>query len=231
MKITFSGVSKVFEPDIVALRDINLEINKGEFVYVVGATGSGKSTLLRIITRELLPTRGSVRINNASLREMRKADIPYYRRDVGLVAQDFKLIPHLTVYENIAFVMEAMAVPPKIVSYRTNEVIEQVGLWRRRFMRPAQLSGGEQQRVAIARALANSPSLFIADEPTGNLDFHTAAEVMKVLFAINAGGVTVVMSTHNQYIVDSCRQRVVELDAGRLIRDEMSGGYFADDNL
>ena len=231
MKITFSGVSKVFEPDIVALRDINLEINKGEFVYVVGATGSGKSTLLRIITRELLPTRGSVRINNASLREMRKADIPYYRRDVRLVAQDFKLIPHLTVYENIAFVMEAMAVPPKIVSYRTNEVIEQVGLWRRRFMRPAQLSGGEQQRVAIARALANSPSLFIADEPTGNLDFHTAAEVMKVLFAINAGGVTVVMSTHNQYIVDSCRQRVVELDAGRLIRDEMSGGYFADDNL
>jgi len=231
LKITFSGVSKVFEPDIVALRDINLEINKGEFVYVVGATGSGKSTLLRIITRELLPTRGSVRVNNANLREMRKADIPYYRRDVGLVAQDFKLIPHLTVYENIAFVMEAMAVPPKIVSYRTNEVIEQVGLWRRRFMRPAQLSGGEQQRVAIARALANSPSLFIADEPTGNLDFHTAADVMKVLFAINAGGVTVVMSTHNQYIVDSCRQRVVELDAGRLIRDEMSGGYFADDNL
>ena len=224
-------MSKVFEPDIVALRDINLEINKGEFVYVVGATGSGKSTLLRIITRELLPTRGSVRVNKVNLREMRKADIPYYRRDVGLVAQDFKLIPHLTVYENIAFVMEAMAVPPKIVSYRTNEVIEQVGLWRRRFMRPAQLSGGEQQRVAIARALANSPSLFIADEPTGNLDFHTAAEVMKVLFAINAGGVTVVMSTHNQYIVDSCRQRVVELDAGRLIRDEMSGGYFADDNL
>lgn len=224
-------MSKVFEPDIVALRDINLEINKGEFVYVIGATGSGKSTLLRIITRELLPTRGSVRVNKVNLREMRKADIPYYRRDVGLVAQDFKLIPHLTVYENIAFVMEAMAVPPKIVSYRTNEVIEQVGLWRRRFMRPAQLSGGEQQRVAIARALANSPSLFIADEPTGNLDFHTAAEVMKVLFAINAGGVTVVMSTHNQYIVDSCRQRVVELDAGRLIRDEMSGGYFADDNL
>ncbi len=231
MKITFSGVSKVFEPDIVALRDINLEINKGEFVYVIGATGSGKSTLLRIITRELLPTRGSVRVNKVNLREMRKADIPYYRRDVGLVAQDFKLIPHLTVYENIAFVMEAMAVPPKIVSYRTNEVIEQVGLWRRRFMRPAQLSGGEQQRVAIARALANSPSLFIADEPTGNLDFNTAADVMKVLFAINAGGVTVVMSTHNQYIVDSCRQRVVELDAGRLIRDEMSGGYFANDNL
>ena len=231
MKITFSGVSKVFEPDIVALRDINLEINKGEFVYVVGATGSGKSTLLRIITRELLPTRGSVRVNNASLREMRKADIPYYRRDVGLVAQDFKLIPHLTVYENVAFVMEAMAVPSKMVEYRANKVIEQVGLWRRRYMKPTQLSGGEQQRVAIARALANSPSLFIADEPTGNLDFRTAADVMKILFAINAAGVTVVMSTHNQYIVDSCRQRVVELEAGRVIRDERAGRYQLDDDF
>ena len=231
MKITFSGVTKAFEPDIVALRDVSLEINKGEFVYVVGATGSGKSTFLRMITRELLPTRGSVSVNNNDLRTMRKADVPCYRRDVGLVAQDFKLIQHLTVYENIAFVMEAMAIPPKIVAFRANEVIEQVGLWRRRFMRPPQLSGGEQQRVAIARALANSPSLFIADEPTGNLDFHTAADVMKILFAINAAGVTVVMSTHNQYIVDSCRQRVIELEAGRLIRDEMSGGYFTNDNV
>ena len=231
MKIKFSGVFKVFEPDIVALRDVNLSIDKGEFVYVIGATGSGKSTLLRLITRELLPSRGNLFVNDNNLRKMRAGDVPYYRRDVGLVAQDFKLIPHLTVYENVAFVMEAMAVPSKMVAHRANKVIEQVGLWRRRFMRPAQLSGGEQQRVAIARALANSPSLFIADEPTGNLDFNTAADVMKVLFAINAGGVTVVMSTHNQYIVDSCRQRVVELDAGRLIRDEMSGGYFADDNL
>ena len=231
MKITFSGVSKVFEPDIVALRDINLEINKGEFVYVIGATGSGKSTLLRLITRELLPSRGNLFVNDNNLRKMRAGDVPYYRRDVGLVAQDFKLIPHLTVYENVAFVMEAMAVPSKMVEHRANKVIEQVGLWRRRYMKPTQLSGGEQQRVAIARALANSPSLFIADEPTGNLDFRTAADVMKILFAINAAGVTVVMSTHNQYIVDSCRQRVVELDAGRLIRDEMSGGYFADDNL
>ena len=231
MKITFSGVSKVFEPDIVALRDINLEINKGEFVYVVGATGSGKSTLLRIITRELLPTRGSVRVNNANLREMRKADIPYYRRDVGLVAQDFKLIPHLTVYENVAFVMEAMAVPSKMVAHRANKVIEQVGLWRRRYMKPTQLSGGEQQRVAIARALANWPSLFIADEPTGNLDFRTAADVMKILFAINAAGVTVVMSTHNQYIVDSCRQRVIELDAGKLVRDEKAGRYHLNDDF
>ena len=231
MKITFSGVSKVFEPDIVALRDINLEINKGEFVYVIGATGSGKSTLLRLITRELLPTRGNLFVNDSNLRKMRAGDVPYYRRDVGLVAQDFKLIPHLTVYENVAFVMEAMAVPSKMVEHRANKVIEQVGLWRRRYMKPTQLSGGEQQRVAIARALANSPSLFIADEPTGNLDFRTAADVMKILFAINAAGVTVVMSTHNQYIVDSCRQRVIELDSGRVIRDERAGRYQLDDDF
>jgi cell division transport system ATP-binding protein len=136
-----------------------------------------------------------------------------------LVAQDFKLIPHLTVLENVSFVMEAMSVPPKMVEYLANKVIEQVGLWRRRFMRPPQLSGGEQQRVAIARALANSPSLFVADEPTGNLDFRTSAEVMKILLSINAAGVTVVMTTHNQYIVDSYRQRVIELDAGRIVLD------------
>jgi len=231
MKIKFSGVFKVFEPDIVALRDVNLSIDKGEFVYVIGATGSGKSTLLRLITRELLPSRGNLFVNDSNLRKMRAGDVPYYRRDVGLVAQDFKLIPHLTVYENVAFVMEAMAVPSKMVAHRANKVIEQVGLWRRRFMKPTQLSGGEQQRVAIARALANSPSLFIADEPTGNLDFRTAADVMKILFAINAAGVTVVMSTHNQYIVDSCRQRVIELDSGRVIRDERAGRYQLNDNF
>jgi len=231
MKINFSGVFKIFEPDIVALRDVNLSIDKGEFVYVIGATGSGKSTLLRLITRELLPSRGNLFVNDSNLRKMRTADIPYYRRDVGLVAQDFKLIPHLTVYENVAFVMEAMAVPSKMVEHRANKVIEQVGLWRRRYMKPTQLSGGEQQRVAIARALANSPSLFIADEPTGNLDFRTAADVMKILFAINAAGVTVVMSTHNQYIVDSCRQRVIELDAGKLVRDEKAGRYHLNDDF
>ncbi len=225
MDINFSGVTKVFEPDITALYDINLNIEQGEFVYVVGQTGSGKSTLLRLITREILPSMGVVTVGGNNLRKMRRADVPYYRRDVGLVAQDFKLIPSLTVYENIAFVMEAMSVPKKIVAERTKDVINQVGLWRRRAMRPAQLSGGEQQRVAIARALANSPSLFIADEPTGNLDFHTAAEVMKILFAINAAGVTVVMSTHNQSIVNSSRQRVIELENGALIRDEKGGSY------
>ena len=225
MNIMFSGVSKIFEPDIAALVDINLNIEQGEFVYIIGQTGSGKSTLLRLITRELLPSRGTVAVGDFDLRRMRSADVPYYRRDVGLVAQDFRLIQTLTVYENIAFAMEAMSVPKRIVAERTKDVINQVGLWRRRSMRPAQLSGGEQQRVAIARALANSPSLFIADEPTGNLDFHTAADVMKILFAINSAGVTVVMSTHNQAIVNASRQRVIELESGRLIRDERGGTY------
>ena len=225
MNITFSEVTKTFEPDITALFDVSLNIEQGEFVYIVGQTGSGKSTLLRLITRELLPSAGVVAVGGYDLRRMRRADVPYYRRDVGLVAQDFKLIQSLTVYENIAFVMEAMSVPKRIVAERTKDVINQVGLWRRRSMRPAQLSGGEQQRVAIARALANSPSLFIADEPTGNLDFHTAAEVMKILFSINAAGVTVVMSTHNQSIVNSSRRRVIELENGHLIRDEKGGTY------
>jgi cell division transport system ATP-binding protein len=146
-----------------------------------------------------------------------------------MVAQDFKLISHLTVFENVAFVMEAMSVPPKMVEYRASVVIDQVGLWRRRFMRPPQLSGGEQQRVAIARALANSPSLFVADEPTGNLDFRTSEDILKILLAINAAGVTVVMTTHNQYLVDSYRQRVVEMEYGRLVRDERTGRYTTDD--
>ena len=225
MNISFSGVSKIFQPDITALTDINFNIEQGEFVYVIGQTGSGKSTLLRLITRELMPSKGVVAVGGFDLKRMRSADVPYYRRDVGLVAQDFRLISSLSVYENVAFVMEAMSVPKKIVAERTRDVINQVGLWRRRNFKPAQLSGGEQQRVAIARALANSPSLFIADEPTGNLDFHTAADVMKILFAINAAGVTVVMSTHNQSIVNSSRQRVIELEGGKLIRDEKGGGY------
>jgi len=231
LKIKLSGVTKIFKPDIVALRDINLEVDEGEFVYVVGATGSGKSTMLRMVTRELLPSKGTITVGNYNMKKMRTSEIPYYRRDVGLVAQDFKLIPHLTVFENVSFVMEAMSVPPKIVEFRASKVIEQVGLWRRRFMKPPQLSGGEQQRVAIARALANSPSLFVADEPTGNLDFRTSAEVMKILMAINASGVTVIMTTHNQHIVDSYRKRVIELDAGRLVRDENAGRYTPDDNF
>jgi len=177
MDIRLAGVTKVFEPDIVALEDIYLSIDKGEFVYLVGTTGSGKTTLLRLISREYVPTRGQITVGDVNLRKIGRGQLPFYRRDVGVVFQDYKLLPNLTVFENVAFVLEAMGIPPRVVQNRANEVIDQVGLWRRRFLKPPQLSGGEQQRVAIARAMANSPSIFLADEPTGNLDRQRLVEL------------------------------------------------------
>ncbi len=231
MDIRLAGVTKVFEPDIVALEDIYLSIDKGEFVYLVGTTGSGKTTLLRLISREYLPTRGQITVGDVNLRKIGRGQLPFYRRDVGVVFQDYKLLPNLTVFENVAFVLEAMGIPPRVVQNRANEVIDQVGLWRRRFLKPPQLSGGEQQRVAIARAMANSPSIFLTDEPTGNLDLRTSEEIMRLLLSINAAGTTVLVATHDQYLVDAYRQRLVELHNGRLKRDERRGRYFIDGEL
>lgn len=231
MDIRLAGVTKVFEPDIVALEDIYLSIDKGEFVYLVGTTGPGKTTLLRLISREYLPTRGQITVGDVNLRKIGRGRLPFYRRDVGVVFQDYKLLPNLTVFENVAFVLEAMGIPPRVVQNRANEVIDQVGLWRRRFLKPPQLSGGEQQRVAIARAMANSPSIFLADEPTGNLDLRTSEEIMRLLLSINAAGTTVLVATHDQYLVDAYRQRLVELHNGRLKRDERRGRYFIDGEL
>ncbi|MBP6333467.1 MAG: ATP-binding cassette domain-containing protein [Aminivibrio sp.] len=231
MDIRLAGVTKVFEPDIVALEDIYLSIDKGEFVYLVGTTGSGKTTLLRLISREYIPTRGQITVGDVNLRKIGHGSLPFYRRDVGVVFQDYKLLPNLTVFENVAFVLEAMGIPPRVVQNRANEVIDQVGLWRRRFLKPPQLSGGEQQRVAIARAMANSPSIFLADEPTGNLDLRTSEEIMRLLLSINAAGTTVLVATHDQYLVDAYRQRLVELHNGRLKRDERRGRYFIDGEL
>ena len=231
MDIRLAGVTKVFEPDIVALEDIYLSIDKGEFDYLVGTTGSGKTTLLRLISREYLPTRGQITVGDVNLRKIGRGRLPFYRRDVGVVFQDYKLLPNLTVFENVAFVLEAMGIPPRVVQNRANEVIDQVGLWRRRFLKPPQLSGGEQQRVAIARAMANSPSIFLADEPTGNLDLRTSEEIMRLLLSINAAGTTVLVATHDQYLVDAYRQRLVELHNGRLKRDERRGRYFIDGEL
>ncbi len=166
-----------------------------------------------------------------NLRKIGRGQLPFYRRDVGVVFQDYKLLPNLTVFENVAFVLEAMGIPPRVVQNRANEVIDQVGLWRRRFLKPPQLSGGEQQRVAIARAMANSPSIFLADEPTGNLDLRTSEEIMRLLLSINAAGTTVLVATHDQYLVDAYRQRLVELHNGRLKRDERRGRYFIDGEL
>ena len=228
MDIRLQGVSKIFPPDIRALEDIYLSIPQGEFVYLVGTTGSGKTTLLRLISREAQVTRGQIYAGSYNLKKIPTLSLAIYRRDIGVVFQDFKLLPDLTVMENVAFVLEVIGVPPREISERVGEVLERVGMWRRRFLRPPQLSGGEQQRVAIARAVINSPAVLLADEPTGNLDTHTAEDIMQLLLSINASGSTVIMATHNKYLVDAYRQRVVELRAGRIVRDEKRGRYDVD---
>ncbi|MDD3133606.1 MAG: ATP-binding cassette domain-containing protein [Synergistales bacterium] len=228
MEMRFARVTKQFLPDIVALQDIFLTIEKGEFVYLVGPTGSGKTTLLRLVTRELVPTKGRVTVGDVNIRKIASHNLAYLRRNIGVVFQDFRLLPDLTVYENIAFVQEVIGVSSHDVQKRTNDVLDRLGLWRRRSLFPEQLSGGEQQRVAIGRAIANSPSILLADEPTGNLDIDTADEIMQLLLSINASGTTLIVATHNQYIVDSYRQRVIELRKGRLVRDEKKGRYRVD---
>jgi len=225
--IVFNGVSKKYEPNIIALENIFLQINRGEFDYLIGETGSGKSTLLRCITREVLPTRGHVIVGKTSLRKMGSVALALYRREIGVVFQDFFLLPRLTVAENVAFVLETMGYGEQNIIPRVSEVLKQVGLWPRRNMYPSQLSGGEQQRLAIARAIVNNPSLLIADEPTGNLDDHTAEQIMKLIFEINKSGTTVLMATHNTGLVNNHRRRVIEMSQGRIIRDEKNGLYSA----
>lgn len=225
MEIHINGLTKIFSPNIQALSDIYLDISEGEFVYLIGTTGSGKTTLMRMLTREVLPTRGQVSLDGIDLRRLSSSSLPYFRRDIGVVFQDYKLLPNLTAWENVAFVLEVCGVLRAEARERTDDVIDKVGLWNRRGLRPDQLSGGEQQRVAIARAIVNAPRLFLADEPTGNLDVHTAEYVMKLLLSIHAAGTTVIVATHDQHLVDTYRQRVVELHMGRLVRDEREGRY------
>lgn len=228
MDIRFSGVSKIFEPDIVALEDVYLDIESGEFVYLIGETGSGKTTLMRCIFREVVPTRGHISVGGHALRKMGRFELAMFRRDIGVVFQDFCLLPDMTAFENVAFVLEVMGVPSREISERVEDALKTVGIWRRRMLCPPQMSGGEQQRLAIARAIVNEPSLILADEPTGNLDNHTADEIMQLLLEINAAGTTVLMATHNQFLVDTYRHRVVEIRRGRIIRDEKDGGYEGD---
>ncbi|MDY9920918.1 MAG: ATP-binding cassette domain-containing protein [Synergistota bacterium] len=225
MEIKFSGVTKIFQPDILALEDIYLQVEKGEFVYLVGETGSGKTTLMRCITREVIPTRGQISVGGNLLRKINRFDLALFRRDIGVIFQSFLLLPNLTAYENVAFVLEVMGLSHREITERVSEVLKLVGIWRRRNLYPPQLSGGEQQRLVIARAIVNSPSLLIADEPTGNLDTHTADEIMQLILGINAAGTTVMMATHNQYLVDTYRHRVIEIHRGRIVRDEEQGGY------
>ncbi len=225
MEIQIAGLTKVFPPNVEAITNLYLTIPENDFVYLVGKTGSGKTTLLRMLTCEVAPTQGRLTVGGVNLRELSRSEIPFFRRDVGVVFQDFKLLPHLSAWENVAFPLEVCGYSKADVEERVDEVINQIGLWHRRFLLPEQLSGGECQRVAIARAVANMPALFLADEPTGNLDPHTAEYVLQMLLSIHSAGTTVVVATHDQLLVNSYRQRVVELQQGRLKRDERQGSY------
>ena len=223
--IEFKNVSKVYDNGSVALDQVSLHIGKGEFVFVVGARGAGKSTLIRLLSHEELPTEGSVLVNGIEVNRLAKKSVPYLRRKMGIVFQDFRLLPNKTAQENVAFAMEVIEAPRRVIRRRVREVLDLVGLIGKADALPKNLSGGEQQRVAIARAIVNRPLLLIADEPTGNLDPDTSEDIVEVFKKINHMGTTVLMVTHDKTLVDMMNKRVIELDDGKVVRDEQRGGY------
>jgi cell division transport system ATP-binding protein len=223
--IKFENVSKIYENNVKALSDINIEIGMGEFVFLVGPSGSGKSTFIKMLLKEVEPTTGQVIVGSTNLSKLTRKQIPYFRRKVGMVFQDFRLIPNLSVYENVAFAMKVVEATPKEIRKRVPMVLSLVGLSHKYKMFPNELSGGEQQRVSLARAIVNNPTVLIADEPTGNLDPKTAKEIMELLDDINKAGTTVLMATHAKEIVDSMKKRVLEIEGGEIIRDEKRGMY------
>ena len=223
--IELTNVTKQYPNGIKALDNITLRIEQGEFVYLVGPSGSGKSTFMKLLYREEVPTKGRVQVGKYQMPKMKDKEVPFLRRYVGVVFQDFKLLPKLTVYENVAYAMEVTGKKSKDIKRRVNEVLEQVGLRTKVNQLPEELSGGEQQRVAIARAVVNKPAILIADEPTGNLDPETALGILKLLEDINNLGTTVIMGTHNETFVNDYRHRVLELNRGHLVRDDYKGEY------
>lgn len=225
--ISFKSASLVYpsQPNHPALDNISADIYPGEFVFVVGHSGSGKSSLLRLITREQKATHGQVIVAGQDLTRMRSSKVPYLRRQIGTVFQDFKLLPDKTVYENVSFALECIGKPRPVIDIQVPEVLRLVGLSQKMSAYPDQLSGGEQQRVSVARAMVNRPPLLICDEPTGNLDPAISLGIMKLLDRINRAGTTVVMATHDREMVDSMRKRVIALEAGHIVRDQEKGGY------
>ena len=225
--ISFKNASLVYpsQPNRPALDNISADIYPGEFVFVVGHSGSGKSSLLRLITREQKATHGQVIVAGQDLTRMRNSKVPYLRRQIGTVFQDFKLLPDKTVYENVSFALECIGKPRPVIDIQVPEVLRLVGLGQKMSSYPDQLSGGEQQRVSVARAMVNRPPLLICDEPTGNLDPAISLGIMKLLDRINRAGTTVVMATHDREMVDSMRKRVIALEAGHIVRDQEKGGY------
>ena len=223
--IHMNNVTKVYPNGSTGVENINLHINKGEFVFIVGSSGSGKSTLMKLLLKELDPTEGDIIINKVKTNELNRRQIPYLRRNLGVVFQDFRLLPSKTVYENVAFAMRVIEAPGRIIRRNVPAVLSLVGLGQKGRSYPNQLSGGEQQRTALARAIANNPPILICDEPTGNLDPETAYGIMKLLDDINKRGTTIVMATHARDIVDAMQKRVVTLHKGHIIRDIEKGGY------
>ncbi|MGI6697143.1 MAG: cell division ATP-binding protein FtsE [Clostridiales bacterium] len=227
--ISINNVSKIYPNGTVALDGINIEIHKGEFVFFVGSSGAGKTTLVKMLLKEESPTSGSISVDGVVINSLKRRQIPYYRRKLGVVFQDFRLLPDKTVAENIAFAMHVVEASRREIARQVPRVLSVVGLGDKANVFPGQLSGGEQQRASLARAIVNNPSLLIADEPTGNLDPDTAWEIMKLLKEINQRGTTVIMATHARDIVNYMRQRVVTLERGRIVRDQERGGYCIED--
>mgnify|MGYP002401241494 CR=1 FL=1 len=223
--VEFSGVSKTYANGVTALHDVSLDIATGDFVFIVGPTGVGKSTLMKMIYREELPTRGTVRVEGRDVTRMPARDVPYLRRRVGVVFQDFRLLPRRTAWENVAFALEVTGALPLHADRRVTDLLETVGLAARADARPGELSAGEQQRVSIARALVHRPRLLLADEPTGNLDPDTSWEIIRLLARINEDGTTVVVTTHDHTVVDRLRRRVIAIDRGAVVRDDAEGVY------
>lgn len=227
--INLINVSIAYPNGTKALTDVSLRIKKGEFVFLVGPSGAGKSTLTRLIFREERPSRGQILFNGKNISRLKGREIPHLRRQMGIIFQDFRLLPNKTVAENVAFALEVIEAPKKDIKKLVPEALKMVGLTKKADAMPSQLSGGEQQRVAIARAIVNNPAVVIADEPTGNLDPETSWEIVKVLSEINKCGTTVLMATHAKDIVDGMRKRVIALEKGRIARDEERGAYGYED--
>jgi cell division transport system ATP-binding protein len=223
--IRLENVSKVYKGGVTALRDVSVDIAKGEFVFLVGPSGSGKSTFLRLLLREDAPQDGKIWVAGKDIAALSAWKVPYLRRNIGCVFQDFKLLPSKTVYENVAFALEVIGRPKHVITTQVPQILDLVGLSKKVDNLPHELSGGEQQRVSIARAFVNRPLILLADEPTGNLDPTTSIGIMRLLDRINRTGTTVVMATHDSSIVNSMRRRVIELDRGTVVRDQARGVY------
>ncbi|UOQ94381.1 cell division ATP-binding protein FtsE [Halobacillus shinanisalinarum] len=223
--IEMKGVYKTYPNGVTALNGVDVHIDQGEFVYIVGPSGAGKSTFTKLMFREEKPSEGSVIVNDYNLATIKERKVPYLRRNIGVVYQDFRLLPRLTVYENVAFALEVIEESPNQIRRRVMDVLDQVRLKNKARFIPDELSGGEQQRVSIARAIVNHPKLLIADEPTGNLDPDTSWEIMHILEEINGNGTTVLMATHSQEIVNTIRRRVIAIEDGQIVRDEARGEY------